>query len=71
MRLKFGDLLEIAKRQPDPDRIPYQIDARLHLGTPLGEMVLPVTKNAVLAIPLKFRPAMFINNLQDALRSLR
>lgn len=71
VRLKFSDLLEIIKRQPDPDKIPYQMDARLFVDTPLGEMVIPVEKNATLSVPQKYRPSKFLHNLQDALRSLR
>jgi LEA14-like dessication related protein len=71
VRLKFSDLLEIIKRQHDPDKIPYQMAARLFVDTPLGEMVIPVEKNATLSVPPKYRPSKFLHNLQDALRSLR
>jgi LEA14-like dessication related protein len=71
VRLKYNDLLEIIKRQPDPDKIPYRMDARLFVDTPLGEMVIPVEKDATLSIPQKYRPSKFLNNLQDALRSIR
>jgi len=36
IHLKFSDLLEIIKRQPDLDKLPYQMNARLHLKHPLG-----------------------------------
>ena len=71
VRLKFADLLEIIKRSPAPDRVPYQLNAMLRLQTPLGEMAAPVEKSALLVIPEQYRPAAFTNRLRDALRGLR
>jgi LEA14-like dessication related protein len=71
VRLKYVDLLEIIKRAPDPDKVPYQLNSILHLKTPLGGMSVPVAKSAVLVIPEPYRPAAYINRLRDALRGLR
>ena len=71
VRLKFADLLKIIKRSPDPDKIPYQLNTVLHLKTPLGEMVVPVEKSSLLALPEQYRPAAFANRLRDALRGIR
>jgi LEA14-like dessication related protein len=71
VRLRYGDLLEIIKRSPDPDRIPYRLTSLLYLDTPLGDMTLPVEKTAVMAIPEQYRPASVIRRLQDSLRSIR
>ena len=71
VRLKFSDLLEISRRAPDPDSIPYQLKALLQLRTPLGEMAVPVEQSAVLAIPEQYRPAALINRLQGALQGVR
>jgi LEA14-like dessication related protein len=71
VRLKYGDLLEIIKRSPDPDRIPYRLNSLLHLDTPLGTMTLPVERSAFMAIPEKYRPASMIRRLEDTLRSIR
>ena len=71
VRLKFTDLLEIVNRSPDPDRIPYQLNSRLQLKTPLGEMSVPVEKSALLNIPEQYRPAALSNRLRDALRGIR
>lgn len=51
VRVTFADLLEILKRRPDPDKIPYQINARLHIKSPLGEMVIPVEMDGSFALP--------------------
>jgi len=71
VRLKFTDLLEISRRAHGPDNIPYQLKVLLQLRTPLGEMAVPVEESAVLAIPEQYRPAAFINRLQEALRGVR
>lgn len=71
VRLKFADLLEIIKRSPDPDKIPYQLNSIFHLDTPLGEMTVPVERNSVLSIPEQYRPTVYIDRLRDALRGLR
>lgn len=71
VRLKFTDLLDIIKRAPDPDKVPYQLNTILQLKTPLGKITVPVEKNAVLAIPEQYRPATFINRMRDVLRGIR
>lgn len=71
VRLGFSDLLEITAGLSDPDTIPYQLNAMLQLKTPLGQMAVPVEKSALLSVPERFRPAAFVNRMQEALRSLR
>jgi LEA14-like dessication related protein len=67
----FADLLRIVKSAGDPDRIPCQLNAHLHLKTPLGTMTIPVEKSAVVAIPAQYRPAAHFDRFRDALRSFR
>jgi LEA14-like dessication related protein len=71
VHLKFSDLLEILKQQPDLDKLPYRMNARLHLKNPLGEMVIPVEKNDTLNVPEQYRPGAAIDRLRDALRGIR
>ena len=71
VHLKFSNLLEILKLQPDPDKLPYRMNARLHLKNPLGEMVIPVEINDTLNVPEQYRPGAAINLLRDALRGIR
>jgi LEA14-like dessication related protein len=71
IHLKFSDLLEIIKRQPDLDKLPYRMNARLHLKYPLGEMVIPVEKIDTLNVPERYRPGAAIERLRDALRVIR
>ena len=71
VHLKFSDLLQIIRHTSDPDNIPCRITARLQIQTPLGEMIIPVDKQTVLAVPEQYRPAAYLDRLQDALRGLR
>ena len=65
VRVKFGDLLEILKRRPDPDKVPYQISARLHLQSPLGEIVIPVERDGSFALPETYRPSFYLDRFRD------
>lgn len=71
VHLKFSELLEIIKRQPDLDKLPYRMNARLHLKHPLGEMVIPFEKSDTLNVPERYRPGAAIDRLRDALRNIR
>jgi LEA14-like dessication related protein len=68
IRISYGDLLEIFKRQPDPENVPYQLAAGLDLGTPLGQMTIPVNRTGTYAIPKQYRPATILNKLGDFFR---
>ena len=69
--VSYGDLLEIFKRGPDPDRIPYTLKAQLDLDTPLRRVTVPVTKSGTYAVPRQYRPGAFLNRLGDFLRQNR
>ena len=67
IRISYGDLMEIFKRKPDLDSIPYQLSAGLDLETPLGHMTVPVNRNGNYAVPKRYRPSSFFNKLSDLL----
>lgn len=60
MRIPYGNLIEIVKRRPDLDKIPYRVDARLNLETPLGELMLPVNKSDLISVPQSYRPGAYL-----------
>lgn len=68
IRISYGDLLEILKRKPNPDSIPYQLSAGLDLETPLGQLTVPVDRNGTYAIPKQFRPSNILNKVTDFFR---
>lgn len=65
IRISYADLLEILKRKPDPDKIPYQVAAGLDLETPVGQMTVPVKKSGTYAIPKKYRPAALFGKVAE------
>jgi len=71
VHLTFNNLLEIIKRKPDLDNLPYQLNARMHVKSPLGEMVIPVEKIDTLNVPERYRPSAALDRLRDALRGIR
>ena len=71
VRVQFGDLLEIIKNRPDPDKIPYQLNARLQLKTPLGDMLVPVDRNGVFSVPDQYRPGYYLNRIRTFLPAAR
>ena len=68
IRISYGDLLEILKRKPDPDKIPYQLAAGLDLDTPLGQMTVPVSRTGTYAIPQQYRPSALFGKISELFR---
>lgn len=60
VRITFHDLMEILKRRPDPEQIPYRLTAGLDLQTPLGAVAIPVDKSGTFAVPQKYRPDVIL-----------
>lgn len=71
VKIKFGDLMEIIKRRPEADRIPYRMTASLNIRTPVGEVVVPVDKNDVFQVPEAYRPGNFIRRFMQPLKEIR
>lgn len=66
-RVRHSQLLELLKRSPDPDRIPYRITASLQAETPFGELLIPVDRKSAFAIPHKYRPDNIFRQLKKLL----
>lgn len=67
IKISYRDLIEILKRKPDPDKVPYQLAAGLEMDTPMGRMTVPVNRDGTYAIPKQFRPSAFLNRLSGLL----
>ena len=63
IRVKYDDLLQILKLKPDPDHIPYRLQAHLQLTTPFGETSIPLDIKETLKVPEKYRPGQFLKQL--------
>ena len=62
-RVNHSDLLGILKRRPDLDRIPYSVDARLDVATPLGELLIPLKKSDTVSVPAAYRPGAYLKRI--------
>lgn len=69
-RVRHSDLLGIFTRKPDLDHIPYRVDARLNLDTPVGEIVIPVKKSDTVSVPAAYRPGTYFKRLLQPLKEL-
>lgn len=70
VRLPLPAVIELLKRRPDPDRIPYRLVAGLQVATPLGERVLSIDRDGIFAIPPAYRPSQWLNALQGMAQDL-
>lgn len=68
IRVSYGDLLEIFKRKPNFDSIPYQLAAGLDLDTSLGQLTVPVNNKGTYSLPKQYRPSSIMNKFTDFLR---
>ena len=69
-RVHHTDLLEVIKRRPDLDRIPYSVDARLNLNTPFGDLVIPVKKSDTVSVPAAYRPGTYLERILQPLKDM-
>jgi LEA14-like dessication related protein len=65
IRIPYGDLLEILKRMPNPDAVPYQLAAGLDLDSPLGQLSVPVSRSGTYMIPKRYRPSAILGKFAD------
>ncbi|NMC73010.1 MAG: LEA type 2 family protein [Geobacteraceae bacterium] len=67
-RLRYNDVLQILKRRPGLNDVPYQLTADLSVGTPIGDITVPVRKSGMLAVPEKYRPGTLLRKFGDFLK---
>ncbi len=70
VKIPYNNLLEIFKRNPSPDAIPYQIHAELTVSSGIGSMAIPVTKSGTFSIPAGLYPSYLRKKIDDFLRGL-
>jgi len=63
--VSFNDLMQIIKKSPDPDHIPYELKAGLNLQTPFGYQVIPVEKQGTFAVPSQYQPARLLKQINE------
>lgn len=66
-RIRHRDLMELLKRHPNLEQIPYRLLANLQLETALLKSSIPLDHQGQLSIPAKYRPNAVIQRLQGFL----
>lgn len=70
-RIPFSAILQLLENRPDPDRIPYGLEAVLDLSTPFGAQRLPVKHSGLFSVPAEYRPDQYLQQLRRLLPSLK
>lgn len=70
VRVEYKDLIAIVKRRPDPDKIPYRLQAGLEMETPVGQLLVPIDRTDSFAVPDQYRPSFYLKEIPEFLRSL-
>jgi LEA14-like dessication related protein len=70
VKIPYDNLMEILKRDPNPDAIPYQIHAELSIGPGIGGMTVPLNKSGTFAIPGEIYPSWIKKKIGDFLKGL-
>jgi LEA14-like dessication related protein len=65
VRIGYRNLVELLKRHPDPDNVPYRLSAGFEVGTPLGTTTVPVEKSGAFAIPKRLQPDYILHKLSE------
>jgi LEA14-like dessication related protein len=69
VKVSFRDLLQVVRKSPDPDHIPYQLKAALNLQTPLGHLAIPVDKQGTFSVPSQYQPSRFMKQINKFLEN--
>lgn len=70
VRVVFRNLYEIMKRGPDPDNLPYTLNAGLEIDSPFGATMLPVEKSGIFKVPERYRPGLYLKQFRNILGGL-
>lgn len=68
IKISYSDLVEVLKRRPDPDHVPYTLSAGLDLDTPVGQRSVPVNRTGTYAVPPQYRPGNIFKGLGNLFR---
>jgi LEA14-like dessication related protein len=69
VKVSFRDLLQVIRKSPDPDNIPYQLKAALNLQTPIGTRAIPVDKQGTFSVPNQYQPSRFMKQINKFLEN--
>lgn len=70
VKISLKTLYELIKRGPDPDNIPYLLDAGLEVDSLFGTHLIPIEKKGTFKVPERYRPEQYFNQLKKLVSGL-
>ncbi len=70
-KVPYKGLIEVLKRRPNPEVVPYQLNAELTVGTAVGNLNVPLTMSGDFTIPREYRLEKVLNRIDDFIKGLR
>jgi LEA14-like dessication related protein len=67
VRVPLDSIIRILADRPDPDRVPYGLEAVLDISTPFAALQLPVKSSGLFSIPAKYRPDHYFQQFRRLL----
>jgi LEA14-like dessication related protein len=67
LRVPLGSIIDLLAKGPDPDRVPYGLEAVLDVSTPFVARQVPVKSSGRFAVPPKYRPDHYLKQLKRLL----
>ncbi|MBP1752502.1 MAG: lipoprotein [Geobacteraceae bacterium] len=69
-KIPYSGLIDILKRRPNPDAIPYQLHADLNIGGAIGTTRVPIDKSGTFKVPKEYYPNNLLKKVGDFLKGL-
>lgn len=67
VRVPLGSIVDLLAKGPDPDRVPYGLEAILDVSTPFITRQVPVKSSGSFAVPARYRPDHYLQQLRSLL----
>jgi len=69
VRISYADVLKIVQGYPGLKELPYQLNADLSLGTPLGNIAVPVRTGGTVTIPRQYQSGSLLRQFGNLIKS--
>ncbi len=67
-RVRHGSVVELLKKKPDLNHLPYSLEAGLQIDSPIGELSVPINAEGDFAVPENYRPSSVLHRLKGIFR---
>jgi LEA14-like dessication related protein len=67
VRVPLASIVDLLASRPDPDRVPYGLEAVLDISTPAASRHLPIKSAGHFSVPARYRPDTYLQQLRRLL----